>query len=139
MDSVGSTDTSPRTRLLAVLAADAVGYSRLMSLDDRGTLAALDAARAVFGLHIASHDGRVIDMAGDSVLAVFETATAALKAALAIPRQLGESAGTALMQATTLKLNATCAFALAQAYEPMRQGEHYALKSRMRLVSGVRP
>jgi adenylate cyclase len=92
MDSVGSTDTSTRTRLLAVLAADAVGYSRLMSLDDRGTLVALDAARAVFSLQVAGHDGRVIDMAGDSVLAVFETATAAVKAALAIQWQLAESA-----------------------------------------------
>ncbi len=65
----------------------------LMSLDDRGTVAALDAARAVFSLQIAGHDGRVIDMAGDSVLAVFETATAAVKAALAIQRQLRVTLG----------------------------------------------
>ena len=83
-------DTSTRVRLLAVLAADAVGYSRLMSLDDRGTLAALDAARAVFGKEIADHAGRVIDMVGDSVLAVFENATAAVQAALAIQHRLSE-------------------------------------------------
>lgn len=81
-----------RRRLLAVLAADAVGYSRLMSLDDLGTVTALDAARAVFSAEIAGHDGRVIDMAGDSVLAVFETATAAVKAAPVIQRQLAASA-----------------------------------------------
>ena len=85
-------DASLQSRLLAVLAADAVGYSRLMSLDDRGTVAALDAARTVFSMEIAGHDGRVIDMAGDSVLAVFTTATAAVKAALAIQRQLGSAA-----------------------------------------------
>jgi len=85
-------DAAPtRSRLLAILAADAAGYSRLMSLDDIGTLAALDSARAVFGQHVASHEGHVIDMAGDSVLAVFETATAAVKAALAIQRQLAEA------------------------------------------------
>ena len=83
-------DTSPRVRLLAVLAADAVGYSRLMSLDDRGTVVALDAARAVFCKEIADHAGRVIDMAGDSVLAVFENATAAVQAALAIQHRLSE-------------------------------------------------
>jgi len=88
MDTVAAPDTSPRVRLLAVLAADAVGYSRLMSLDDRGTVAALDAARAVFRIEIAGHAGRVIDMAGDSVLAVFENATAAVQAALAIQRRL---------------------------------------------------
>ena len=93
MDKASTTDLSTRTRLLAVLAADAVGYSRLMSLDDLGTVAALDAARAVFSAEIAGHDGRVIDMAGDSVLAVFETATAAVKAALAIQRQLAASGG----------------------------------------------
>ena len=64
-----------------------------MSLDDLGTVAALNAARTVFSAEIAGHDGRVIDMAGDSVLAVFETATAAVKAALAIQRQLAASAG----------------------------------------------
>ena len=92
MDNSRNTDLPLRTRLLAVLAADAVGYSRLMSLDDLGTVAALDAARAVFSAEIAGHDGRVIDMAGDSVLAVFETATAAVKAALAIQRRLATSA-----------------------------------------------
>ena len=51
------------------------GYSRLMSLDERATVAALDTARKVFRVHIESSQGRVIDMAGDSVLAVFETAT----------------------------------------------------------------
>ena len=88
METVVALDTSPRVRLLAVLAADAVGYSRLMSFDDKGTVAALDAARAVFGAEIAGHSGRVIDMAGDSILAVFENATAAVQAALAIQYQL---------------------------------------------------
>ena len=59
-----------RSRLLAILAADAAGYSRLMALDDRATVAALDAARAVFRERIAANGGRVIDMAGDSVLAM---------------------------------------------------------------------
>ncbi len=75
-------------RLAAILAADAAGYSRLMSADERATVAALDAARAVFRQQIESNRGRVIDMAGDSVLAVFETATGAVSAALAIQQQL---------------------------------------------------
>jgi predicted ATPase len=70
------------------LAADAAGYSRLMSEDERATLAALDAARKVFRAQIESHGGRVIDTAGDSVLASFETATGAVSAALAIQRKL---------------------------------------------------
>jgi adenylate cyclase len=77
-----------RDRLVAVLAADAVGYSRLMSVDERGTIAALDAARAVFRAEIATHGGRVVDMAGDSVMSVFESAAGAMQAALAVQRQL---------------------------------------------------
>ena len=77
-----------RHRLVAILAADAAGYSRLMTLDDVATVAALDAARAVFRSHIEAQTGRVIDMAGDSVLAVFETALGAVNAALAIQQDL---------------------------------------------------
>ena len=63
-----------KLRLAAILAADVAGYSRLMAGDDRATVSALDAARSVFRSQIEAHQGRVIDMAGDSVLAVFETA-----------------------------------------------------------------
>jgi adenylate cyclase len=75
-------------RLLAILAADVAGYSRLVAADDVGAVQALDAAREVFRHHVAAHEGRVIDMAGDSVLAVFDTATGAVSAALAIQQAL---------------------------------------------------
>ena len=55
-----------------------------MAADERATVAALDAARALFRTKIEFNQGRVIDMAGDSVLAVFETATGAVSAALAV-------------------------------------------------------
>ena len=86
-------DTEPRLRLAAILAADVAGYSRLMSLDERATVAALDIARTVFRAHIESSQGRVIDMAGDSVLAVFETATGAVSAALAVQAELEKPGG----------------------------------------------
>ena len=79
---------SVRRRLAAILAADVAGYSRLMAADEPATLAALDEARATFRLGIEAHGGRLIDMSGDSVLAVFESATAAVSAALAIQREL---------------------------------------------------
>lgn len=77
-----------KQRLAAIFAADVAGYSRLMSVGERATVAALDAARAVFRTQIESNQGRVIDMAGDSVLAVFEIATGAVSAALAIQEEL---------------------------------------------------
>jgi len=70
-------------RLAAILAADVVGYSRLMAADEHATVRALDAARALFREHIEGDSGRVVDMAGDSVLAVFPSAAAAVRAAVA--------------------------------------------------------
>ena len=60
-----------------------------MSLDERATVADLDAARGVFRTQSPGRHGRVIDMAGDSVLALFEAATGAVTAALAVQAQLG--------------------------------------------------
>lgn len=77
-----------KQRLAAIFAADAAGYSRLMAANERATVAALDAARGVFRRAIESNQGRVIDMAGDSVLAVFETAVGAVNSALAVQREL---------------------------------------------------
>jgi len=86
-------DLGTRQRLAAILAADVSGYSRLMAADERSTVVALDAARAVFTAQVASHQGRVVDMAGDSVLAVFDTAIGAVTAALAVQDELTAAAG----------------------------------------------
>jgi adenylate cyclase len=80
-------------RLAAILAADAEGYSRLMARDAHTTVTALDAARAVFKSRIESNQGRVVDMAGDSVLAIFQTAIGAVLAALAVQKDLLALAG----------------------------------------------
>ena len=56
-------DAELKQRLCAILAADVTGYSRLMAVDERETVAALDSARKVFRSHIESRQGRVIDMA----------------------------------------------------------------------------
>jgi class 3 adenylate cyclase len=77
-----------RHRLAAILAADAAGYSRVVAEDDRVALA----ARIIFRKYIEAQGGRVIDTAGDSVLASFETATGAVRAAVAIQRKLSTTA-----------------------------------------------
>jgi len=82
-------DTSSlQQRLLAILAADAAGYSRLMSIDERTTVVALEAARTVFRRQVVGHGGRIVDTAGDSVLAVFPTAHGAMAASIAVQREL---------------------------------------------------
>ena len=77
-----------RQRLTAILAADVAGYTRLMAADAGATVAALEEARAVFRKQIAAQGGRVVDMTGDSVLALFESAAGAVDAALAVQQAL---------------------------------------------------
>jgi adenylate cyclase len=81
-------ETPIRQRLATILVADVAGYSRLMGCDECGTVAALDAARAVFRRLAGLHQGRIIDMAGDSVLAAFESANGAVACALAVQSEL---------------------------------------------------
>ena len=81
-----------RQRLATILVADVAGYSRLMGGDECGTVAALDSARVVFRQSVEAFEGRIVDMSGDSVLAVFDAATCAVKSALAVQRTLSEAA-----------------------------------------------
>jgi adenylate cyclase len=91
-----------RQRLAAILAADAVGYSRLMEADERATVAALEAARAVFRAEVDAHGGRVVDTSGDSVLALFDSAAGAVLAALAVQQAL-ETAAVELPEARRMR------------------------------------
>jgi adenylate cyclase len=77
-------------KLAAVLHADAAGFSRLMSQDERATVATLEACRAAFRERIRSHAGRVVDTAGDSVLAVFDSVVDAVACAVAVQQALQE-------------------------------------------------
>ena len=79
-----------RRKLAAILAADAVGYSRLMADDEAATLRSLNDARALFRDRIEGHGGRLIDTAGDSVLAEFISPVEAVNAAVEIQRELAE-------------------------------------------------
>ena len=77
-------------RLAAILAADVVGYSRLMGMNEAATVAALDDCRAlIFGL-IGDHDGRVFNTAGDSILAEFGSVVGAVRCAADVQQQVRE-------------------------------------------------
>ena len=67
-----------RRRLVAILAADVVGYSRLVGADEEGTLARLRALfREVVQPTVAAYHGRVFKLMGDAVLAEFPSAVEA--------------------------------------------------------------
>src|SRR5262245_47050138 len=74
---------SPR-RLVALLAAVMAGYSRLMGSDEEGTVRLLSTRRKEMADLIAAHGGRIANTVGDSVLAEFGSAVAAVACAIAI-------------------------------------------------------
>ena len=74
-------------RLAAILAADAVGYSRLMGGDEEATLATLNAYREVIDRLVADHHGRVFGSAGDSVIAEFASPVEAVRCAVEIQQE----------------------------------------------------
>jgi adenylate cyclase len=80
--------------LAAILAADVVGYSRLMEVDETGTLARLKALRAeVLDPAIAGHAGRLVKLMGDGALVEFASAVDAVTAALEIQRAANDRDG----------------------------------------------
>ena len=78
-------------RLTAVLAADVVGYSRLMERDEVETLRTLTGHRQIMDRLITEHGGRIANTAGDSVLAEFPSAVNAVECAIKVQRQIAES------------------------------------------------
>src|SRR5215469_8043595 len=81
-------------RLAAILAADVVGYSRMIAADEAGTLARLRAARRdVVDPLMAEFKGRVFKVMGDGLLAEFPSAVQALRCAIAIQQRLREGDG----------------------------------------------
>ena len=77
-------------KLAAIFSADAAGYLRLMADDEAATLRSLNDARALFRERIESHGGRLIDTAGDSVLAEFPSAVEAVDCANEIQHELAK-------------------------------------------------
>jgi TolB-like protein/class 3 adenylate cyclase/Flp pilus assembly protein TadD len=79
--------------LAAIFAADVAGYSRLVGLDELGTLKRLAAAREVMDALVEEYGGRIANTAGDSVLAEFPSAVDAVQCAVAIQGRLLETGG----------------------------------------------
>ena len=85
-----TTATATR-RLAAILAADVVGYSRLMGADEEGTHERLKAhLREVVDPKIREHHGRIVKTTGDGVLAEFASVVDAVRCAAEIQRAMAD-------------------------------------------------
>src|ERR1700746_2043405 len=71
-------------KLAAIFAADIAEYSRLMGVDEVGTLRRLQAYRGILDRLIAAHRGRIFNTAGDSFVADFASAVDAVECAVAV-------------------------------------------------------
>jgi len=102
-------------RLTTILAADVVGYSRLMGANETGTLAALKALQTDFiDRKIAEYQGRIVKLTGDGMLVEFPSVVSAVACAADIQRGMrtrnanvpsdarGLNSASALMLATLL-------------------------------------
>ena len=78
-------------RLTAILAADVAGYSRLMGVDEEGTLAALKAhRRGLLDPKITEHRGRIVKTTGDGMFVEFASVVDALRCAVEVQRGMTE-------------------------------------------------
>lgn len=75
-------------KLVAIMAADVVGFSKHMERDEVASLEILSALREAIDGHIEAHGGRITSTAGDSVMAEFSSVLSAVEAAVEIQKNL---------------------------------------------------
>jgi adenylate cyclase len=90
MPGITASDRSQeRRKLIAVVHADMVGYSRLIGLDDVGTLERLRTLRStLIDPAIAEHGGRLVNTGGDSLLIVFDSIDGAVRCAVKVQQEV---------------------------------------------------
>jgi len=94
-------DTRVNRKLAAILVADVVGYSRLMGVDEAGTLAALKKFReTIFDPAVAAHNGRIVKLIGDGTIVEFGSVVDAVNCALSVQRSSPSPPGAAVRQST---------------------------------------
>src|SRR3954469_6821667 len=85
----GMADTGTERRLTTILAADVVGYSRLVEADEARTLASLRHLRlSVLEPLLLEHRGRVVTLMGDGLIAEFGSVVGAVACAAAVQTRL---------------------------------------------------
>lgn len=85
------TEARVQRRLAVILAADVVGYSRLMDVDEEATLRTLKSHRQIIDGLVTSYGGRVFGSAGDSVIVEFSSPVEAVRCAVEIQQNLEKS------------------------------------------------
>ncbi len=78
-------------KLAAILAADVVGYARLIRANEEGTLSALNSLRKdIINPKVAEHHGRIVKLMGDGMLAEFPSVVDAVRTAAEVQQAVAE-------------------------------------------------
>lgn len=81
-------------KLIAIIYADMVGYSRLVAIDDANTLWRFSALRRdLIGPAVHDHAGRIINVAGDSFLIAFDSIENAVRCAITVQQRVPTTTG----------------------------------------------
>src|SRR5271169_6724460 len=123
-------ETAVERRLAAILAADVVGYSRLMGADEVGTLRALRAHRGeLIDPTIAARHGRIVKTTGDGLLAEFPSAVEAVACAITIQRGLASrNANTAEAKRLTFRVGINIGDIIIEANDIFGDGVNVAAR-----------
>ena len=98
-----------KRKLTTIMAADVVGYSRLVAADDESTVRRLHEMRDLIGPIVERHEGRLFGEAGDSLMTEFPSAVEAMRCALEVQREVaGRNVGRAR------RAGSRCAFFLVR-------------------------
>ena len=117
-------------RIAAILAADVVGYSRLMELDENGTLALLKARRKeVLEPAVNSRKGRIFKVSGDGVLVEFASAVDAAGCAIELQAAMGAAnAGQPAERQIVLRIGVTLGDVIAEGGDMYGEGVNVAAR-----------
>src|SRR5208283_1496978 len=88
--SQGGAQVNQTRKLAAIVAADVVGYSRLMGDDEAGTARAVREHREAAGPIVAGRGGRIVKTMGDGLLMEFPSVVGAVECAIAIQTLMAE-------------------------------------------------
>jgi class 3 adenylate cyclase len=101
-------------RVTAILAADVVGYSRLIGADDEGTLAQLKAHHnELIGPKISEYRGRIVRTTGDGLLVLFASVVDALRCAIDVQRGMVKRNACPARRGSNSELGSTLATSLS--------------------------
>jgi class 3 adenylate cyclase len=124
---------STTRRLAAILAADIVGYSRLMGADEVGTVQALREHHAAADPLVAEHGGRVVKTTGDGVLVEFGSVVGAVECALGLQRLTAERyVGTAADRRMEWRIGIHIGDVLVEGDDILGDGAHCLARNALR-------